>query len=137
MPTFKDDYSFGTNEESKQKGVLEKVFGVTLHHRGGSSTIDYDDGQTFYLELKSRRVKHDQYDTTIIGANKVKFAADNPTRTCWFCWNYTDGIYGLKYDKKVFDTFKHGEYWRGSRPDYHNHAQHVYWIPHSLLTKLA
>jgi hypothetical protein len=134
MASFKGDYDWGTNEEQQQKGLLEKVFGVTLTRRGGSSVLDYDDGNTFYLELKSRRIKHDKYPTAIIGANKVRYAAQKDK--VWFCWNYTDGIYGLKYDKKLFDTFECRDFERGARPDHHNRPQEVYFIPHRHLTKL-
>jgi hypothetical protein len=135
MPTFKGDYEFGTKEEEEKKGLLEKVFGVTLIRRGGSSVLDYDDGNTFYLELKSRRITHNKYPTAILGANKVKYAEGKDK--VWFCWNYTDGIYGLKYDKELFDTFTCGDYERGARADFHNRPQEVYFIPHRHLTKLA
>lgn len=137
MPTFKDDYEFGTHHEEKNIGLISKVFNKNLVRRGGMATMDYDDGGCFYLELKSRRIKHNQYPTTLIGANKVKFAEQDPSRECWFCWNYTDGIWGLKYKKELFDTFEHGEFSRGDRPDHHNRPQEVYWIPHKHLQRLG
>lgn len=136
MATFKSDYAFGMNHEEKNTELLSKVFKKPLIRRGGCATFDYDDGGLLSVELKSRRIRHDAYPTTLIGLNKVEWAASNPTRQCWFCWNYVDGVYGLAYDKDLFDTFSVTEYSRGDRPDYHNRPQKVVWIPREHLTKL-
>jgi len=138
MPTFKEDYSFGVDQEKKTLGLIEKHLSVKLFARGGYATMDFDDGKNLYVELKSRKIRHDKFPTTLIGANKVQFAEQSPSRECWFCWNYTDGVYALKYNKELFDTFEQQhDFCRGDRPDIVNKPQHVYWIPHKHLTKLA
>jgi hypothetical protein len=137
MPTFRSDYAFGTANEKKSHSILENHFNKTLHYRGGSSIFDYDDGATFYLELKSRRIHHDTYDTTIIGANKVEYAKMNPSRTYWFCWNYEDGIYGIQFSNERFDGYEKKLYKRGERPDTKNTPQMCYFIPVSDLIRLS
>lgn len=137
MPTFRSDYAFGTANEKKSHSILETYFNKTLHYRGGSSIFDYDDGATFYLELKSRRIRHDAYATTIIGANKVEVAENNLSRTYWFCWNYEDGIYGITYNKEKFAGYEKKLYSRGDRPDIKNKPQECYFIPVSDLIRLS
>jgi hypothetical protein len=136
MPSMKSDLAFGTANETKHHRILEGIFKKKLIHRGGFAGFDYDDGATFFVELKSRRIAHDKYPTAIIGANKVATAAANPARTYWFCYAYEDGMFGLQYNKELFDTFEKSDYSRGDREDYHNNAQECVFIPYNLLEKL-
>jgi hypothetical protein len=136
IPTLKNDLAFGTANEQAKQTKLEAFFKTKLTHRGGSSTFDYDDGSTLFVELKSRRIPHNKYPTAIIGANKVETAANNPSRQYWFCYAYEDGLYGIEYSKELFDTFEHNDYTRGDRPDYNNKAQSCYFIPSKLLMAL-
>lgn len=142
MATFKTDYTFGIASEEKNKIILESVFNTTFTRRGGMVTFDYDNmdtptkPKTIYAELKTRRVKHNTYSTAIIGANKVWVASQNPNAEYWFVYNYTDGIYGIKYDKDVFDGFNRGDFQRGERSDKIDLPQDCYFIPHESLIKL-
>jgi hypothetical protein len=137
MPTFANDFAFGTTQEKKMHSVLEGHFNKKLNYRGGSASFDYDDGATFYVELKSRTINHDDYPTTLIGANKVAICEANPTREYWFCWNYRDGLYGIKYSKEKFATYECKPYSRGARSDYHNKPQLCYFIPITDLIRLS
>jgi hypothetical protein len=135
MTTLKEDLVFGTTSEEKNQTNLESIFNKKLIYRGKFSAFDFDDGATFFVELKTRRIRHDQYPTALIGANKVEIARNNPTRTYWFVFSYIDGMYGIQYSKE-FDSFEHTDYSRGNREDYHNRPQHTYFIPYKLLNKL-
>lgn len=137
MASLKQDLAFGETSEQTNQRALEVFFNKTLIRRGGYAPFDYDDGATFYVELKTRRIPHDMYPTAIIGGNKVDTAAANPNRTYWFCYAYNDGIYGIQYDKDVFDTFSRSEYARGERSDYHNRPQECVFIPHTSLKRIA
>ena len=136
VPTLKADLAFGEKSEEANTTKLNCIFKKNFIRRGGFSTIDYDDGATFFVELKTRRIKHDRYETALIGGNKVDTARNNPNRTYWFCFNYEDGIFGLEYSKELFDTFERTMYSRGDRPDYHNKPQDTIFIPYKLLKKL-
>jgi hypothetical protein len=136
LPTLKADLKYGSANEQTKLTKLEEFFKTKLVHRGGYSTFDYDDGATLFVELKSRRIPHNKYPTAIIGANKVETAEKNPTRRYWFCYAYEDGMYGIQYNKELFDTFEHTDYTRGDRPDYHNNAQSCYFIPSNCLVPL-
>lgn len=135
MPSLKEDLAYGTKSEEKNQSNLEQLFGKKLIYRGKFAEFDFDDGATFFVELKTRRIPHDMYPTALIGANKVATARNNPNRTYWFCFAYEDGIYGIQYSKE-FDSFDHTDYSRGDRADFHNRPQHTYFIPCGLLKKL-
>ena len=137
MATFASDYSFGTSNELTQQQKLEGYFKTRLERRGGFSCFDYDNGTTLFVELKTRRIKHDQYPTSIIGANKVQIAENNPDKNYWFCYSYLDGIYGIQYSKFLFDTFTKENYQRGNRSDYNDKPQLCYFIPNNLLERLG
>lgn len=136
MPTLKGDLEFGTKNEVTIHSTLENAFKKQLIRRGGYSTFDYDDGGTFFVELKTRRINHDAYPTTLIGANKVSVASHNPSKKYWFCFSYLDGLFGIEYDKELFDTFDNSTYMRGPRPDCNNNVQQCYFIPIEKLQKL-
>lgn len=136
MATFKSDYAFGIKKEIESLDKLNGYFDTKLVYRGGFSTFDYDNGNNVFVELKSRRIRHDQYDTTIIGANKVDSARDNPHNTYWFCFSYEDGLYGIKFEPEKFADFVKDFYRRGDRSDYNNRPQLVYFIPTKELIKL-
>jgi hypothetical protein len=138
--SFASDLAYGTSNEVPTKSILESFFNTTLKQRGGYSVFDYDnvdEGQTMFIELKSRRIPHNLYPTSIIGANKVWTASQNPDRTYWFCYKYTDGIWGIKYDRKLFETFDRSDFSRGERSDFHNHPQECYFIPREHLIPIA
>jgi hypothetical protein len=139
MATFAADYKFGTNNEVKAHEKLEKVFKTSLHHRTEDpfTQFDYDNGSSLFVELKTRRIRHDMYQTAIIGRNKVAIAAANPDKNYWFCYNYSDGLYGIPYDEEKFSKYKMSEYSRGDRSDYHNISQMCYFIPREDLIPLA
>lgn len=137
MPTFKSDYAFGSASEKSVLPTLNAYFNSDLLYRGGNSTFDYDNGSNLFVELKTRRITHDQYPTAIIGANKVDSASKHPEHTYWFVYQYADGLYGVKYDKDLFATFERRSYSRGDRPDFHNRPQECVFLPHKHLTKLA
>jgi len=142
MSTFADDYQFGTAKEIPTLPILENYFNTPLTHRGGYAAFDYDNAalrsnNVLHIDLKSRRIRHDQYPTAIIGANKVEIAEKNPSRTYWFIFKYIDGLYGIKYSKEVFDGLEHSDFSRNDRPDFHNNAQHCYFIPSAMLERIT
>ena len=100
------------------------------------SVMDYtNSNNTTYVELKSRNIPHHKFDTTIIGNNKIAFCTD-PNRSYYFAFNFSDGLYYIKYDKDLFNTFKKDHnYFRYKRDDCVNVVQSVCHIPIKNLTK--
>lgn len=145
MVTQANDLLFGDRKEIEMLPLLR-----TLPHPNAKElskraeayvTLDYCDptGKVF-VELKSRRITHNRYPTAIVGWNKVCDAKAKCGRgaTVFFTWSYLDGVYYLRYDPALFDTFQHqNDYQRGERSDCANPSQHIVLIPHTHLTKLG
>ena len=136
MATQSADLEFGTRNEDTIKNQIEAIAGTPLIKQGGYSVMDYtNDTKTVYVELKTRRIKHDDYPTALIGANKIEFCSD-PEKNYFFVFCYSDGIYYIKYDDSLFNTFERSDnYYRGERDDCINNAQSVFYIPINHLTK--
>ena len=137
MATYANDYVFGRASEDANRTVLENHLSTTLYSQARHDLFDYvDNNSTVYVELKTRRIPHNQYATAIIGENKVNACTD-PEKQYWFAYRYTDGLYIIKYNKTLFDTFERNEeFVRGRRPDSTNNASRVVMIPTSLLTRV-
>lgn len=145
MKTQAADLKFGDRKEVEILPLLK-----TLPHPNAKNlakqsdkyaVMDYcDDTQTVFAELKSRRIRHNQYPTAIIGFNKIREAKKREANGAksFFCWCYSDGVYYLPYDTELFDTFQHEEdYQRGERSDCLNGGQHIVLIPHNHLKRLV
>lgn len=135
MATQVADLAFGTRSEDLIKNQIECIVKTPLTKLGGYSIMDYsNETNTLYVELKTRRIRHDAYATALIGANKIAFCND-PSKEYYFVFCYSDGIYYIKYDKKLFDTFeRRDDYYRGERSDCYNPVQSVVYIPISKLS---
>ncbi len=138
MATQANDYLLGFGSERKCISLLGNFFAKPLYSNGRYAPFDYsDEGKTIFVELKTRRISHDAYPTTIIGANKVAQCTD-PTKQYWFAYCYQDGIYVIQYNKELFDTFENNpEYQRGVRSDTANNSQNVIFIPIHHLVRIA
>lgn len=139
-----DDLTYGDKNETAVLPVLQTLPNPHAKHlrkiTEKFSVLDFKDPEgRLFVELKSRRIKHDKWDTAIVGFNKV---CDAEWKTslgaeCWFAFSYTDGIFAIKYEKEVFDGFARDEdYWRSDRDDCVNKAQHIILIPREKLIRL-
>lgn len=102
----KEDLQFGLNNEQKVMPILENFLNTKLQ-KGTNEYSIYDwwnETKTIFVELKSRRITHNKFDTALIGYNKVQ-QCTNKNINYYFVWLYTDGLYYLKYNKELFDTF--------------------------------
>jgi hypothetical protein len=134
------DRIFGAAGELNVGATLNRQFNTTLERRGGFHTFDYGGslptGRTIELELKTRRICHDQYPTTMIGRNKIEYCT-NPDTDYYFAFNFSDGLYYIKYDKALFATFEcRNDFVRSQRSDCYNPVQSVVYIPNHLLLPL-
>jgi hypothetical protein len=134
--TYRDDKTLGRTSEQRNFLTLEKYLTTTLHHNGEYAVIDYaNPTKTVYVELKTRRIRHNQYPTALIGMNKIKFC-DDPTKQYWFVYSYLDGLFAIKYNKELFDTFEVSNYTRGDRADAIAVENEVMFIPYEHLTQI-
>ena len=137
-PTQKNDIAFGEASEMSNLDILQSYLDTTLERKGGYAVFDFENPtKTVFVELKTRRIRHDTYDTAIIGLNKIAFCDQIEGVQYWIAFCYTDGVYVIKYDKEIFDKFEvRHDYLRGARDDVYNRPQSVVFIPTDLLTKI-
>lgn len=125
-----DDLRFGTDAEKVVVEHLNRGFGKTFTHLGQHSIFDFaDEPKTIFVELKTRRVSSRQYPTTLVGLNKVNYAKENPDRTYYFVFNFTDGIFYIQYNPEVFAKYEVDySFYRSRRADCGNPKQQLVHI---------
>jgi hypothetical protein len=98
------DIKFGLEKEVESITIIQNFFNCgELKKTSKFGIIDFYNS-THYIELKSRRITHDQFDSAIIGKNKIDYFK-RLKQQCYIVYNYIDGIYYIKYEKELFDTF--------------------------------
>ena len=131
MRTFKQDMEYGMNGEgiiqsklSSHFSKMGKITNTKELYKNPYHKYDYEaeDGTTF--ELKTRRVKKNQYPTTIIPSAKI---IKNASHRQFFIFSFLDGIYQIEYSKELFDTFQIGdvEVFRCGRQDFPTPHIHI------------
>lgn len=128
MVNYERDYEWGAESEKEAKKLLEETFGM-LTSGDRYSKFDFWNNK-YNIELKTRKVYKDFYPTTMIQSNKFLYAID---RDLILAFKFTDGIYYIKYEKALFDTFETRLFSR-AKLDW-DKKPHTY-IPVKYLTKL-
>jgi hypothetical protein len=137
VPSKSEDINFGLKSEETNKVTLENFFGCGLKKTGTYDPMDYtDEAKTIYFEMKTRRINHNQYPTALIGKNKVDFCKTS-NATCYFVYVYLDGMFYVKYDPELFDTFVCEDYQRGWRAGGVAPVSPYVFIPYKYLTPLT
>jgi hypothetical protein len=115
MKLFSQDLITGLSNEEIVKMEIEAKWNVKLTHRSKYNPFDFD-GENLLIEVKSRQIAHNQYDTCLIGLNKItlglKLEKENPDLQVFFFWKYTDGIFYAKlgdFEYKINDNYSRGE----------------------------
>jgi hypothetical protein len=108
MASKKQDLEMGKIAEDETIPILNEYFKTTFKKNDNAyGVIDFfNEDKTIYIELKARRLKHNQYETTMIGQNKIKYYKNLKGCSCYLCFKYIDGLYFIKYEKQLFKTFK-------------------------------
>lgn len=94
----------------KQNGI------INITQTDKYSPYDYKiklNNKIIYLELKTRTIKREQYDTTILAVNKIEFFIDIPKRNKIFYAIFgflteTNNMkyYYIKYDEDLFNSYE-------------------------------
>ena len=103
--SLKSDIEFGNKAEIEVIKALRVHFGENIIKNTYRFAI-YDakckETNTHY-EIKARRCAMNSYPTTIIPCSKI--AKKEEKDNLIFVFLFTDGLYYIKYDPKVFETF--------------------------------
>jgi hypothetical protein len=130
------DLKFGLSAEKDVMPIINRYFNdQAVPYDDVYSTQDLHSCMNVY-ELKSRNIRHNEYKTAIIGCNKAVLQPQDIGKNLYFLFNYTDGLYYIKYDKEVFDTFNKRMFCRNARNDCLDKSSAVYDIPIDKLTKI-
>ena len=136
--SFNNDLNFGLEKELEIIDILKLNFDDEVDIRNTKDIYNdefyiYDfeakSGTTF--ELKSRRVKKNDYPTTIVPVSKVR----DTDKKQLFIFNFTDACCSIEYDKEVWSKFliKDVSTWRFGKIDI---PKPHYHIPVNLLEDL-
>lgn len=132
MRSFRQDYVFGKGKEDELLPTISAFFKDTIQ-KATSRFSKYDfigqNGTTY--ELKSRTCDVSKFPTTLFPKSKVG-TNDNQI----FLFNFTNGLYYIKYDPDIFDTIKTTLFKRQARVDFNDKPQYYYEIPVELLKKV-
>tara|TARA_R110000868_G_scaffold105239_2_gene289504 strand:+ start:12787 stop:13185 length:399 start_codon:yes stop_codon:yes gene_type:complete len=132
MRSFKSDYSYGKKSENN---IIEKI---NIYFKDNIKAIskqtevyDYEGDLNIY-ELKSRTNTYKAYDTTLLGYNKII----DKDKDQIFLFSFTDGLYYIKYDEELFNTFEKKMFVRNQRSDYNDKLKLYIFIPIDKLIKI-
>ena len=104
---FKDDLKLGNDGESELKPIIEKMFDTQFLFTEKSHNWDFIDADNkIYVELKTRRIKHNKYNTLYFSYAKKRFIDKNPNYDYYVFFKCLDGIYYFKYSEdKIFTSY--------------------------------
>ncbi len=121
--TFAGDYKFGTESEATVIDKLHTIDPTLVKTEDKYAPFDYE-GNTCFVELKTRRNKKDTYPTTMVSNSKVECAKKNPNRDYYFAFQFEDGLYYIKYDEQTFSKYevKQGGRFDRGRPELNNYC---------------
>jgi hypothetical protein len=99
------DLKFGLEKETECIDTITTFFKCgELKKSSKYGVIDFYN-KTHYFELKSRRNKYLAFPTTICGINKIDYFK-KLKQECYLLFNFTDGLYYIKYDPNIFNNFE-------------------------------
>ena len=115
------DLNFGFKSEEEIHSILEELFGNLLRSKRNPEMGEYYEfdkyNEDFFIEVKTRRIKHDKYPTLFFGENKL-IKGDELLKKCphlriFYLWRCNDGIYGWEHRSSEYDVCKRGRCDRG------------------------
>ena len=131
--TFVADYQFGKTLEERVLTKICRFFNEEIHPTTNFCQWDFECENAIY-ELKSRNVSSTTYEDVMIGYNKIQ--PFNNKKPQYFLFNYTDGLFFIKYDEELFMDFELKIFKREGRTDYNDKTQVVCHIPRKYLIKI-
>lgn len=106
MYRLKKDIQFGLEQECKIINNIKVFFNDNNVVKDNDRYAPFDFiGDDCLYELKSRRVSHNTYPTTIFPKHKLD-KTDNSNKKRILLFSFEDGLYYIEYDNDLFKTFK-------------------------------
>lgn len=134
MRTVQDDLKFGYNNENDIINLLNStfsdVFKNTKELYGAYHNYDFEGSNGKKIEMKSRRVRYNDFPTTIIPVHKCK----NVNAPNLFVFQFIDGVYYIEYDEIKFNDYEIKNIVSNRQNKFENKPH--YFIPIQNLTKM-
>ena len=132
MNKHKEDLKFGLDAENIVEEELKKYFKGVKKKKVKNDPFDYDIDNGV-IELKSRRINHDKYETLFFGKNKYDkgLCYQSEGMRVYYVFNCLDGIYYWEQREDECFHKKGGRFDRG-RPE----VQLLTNVPTEYLKKL-
>jgi hypothetical protein len=117
----KNDLNFGFKSEDEIHSILEEQFGTLLETKSNPEMGKYYEfdkyNEKYIIEIKTRRIKHNQFISLFFGENKL-IKGDEILNKCphlriFYLWRCNDGIYGWEHRSSEFEICKRGRCDRG------------------------
>lgn len=118
-----EDLRFGFLSEEQSHEYLETVFGKLLNTKDNKKFGKYFEfdkyNENYFIEMKTRRIPHNRYDSLFFGVNKLdkgdEILKENPNLRIFYLWRCEDGIYGWEHRSTDFEICNRGRWDRGRR----------------------
>jgi hypothetical protein len=141
MLSYTEDKFYGLNNEIKYLNILSNYFKTTFKkYDSDYSLLDFYSPDKKYLEMKSRRINHNQYPTAILNTHKIEEFNNriniNNDSKLYIVYIYLDGIYYIEYNKEIFNKFETKNFKRNERNGIVDTLNFCYFIPTNLLIKI-
>lgn len=117
----RNDLNFGFKSEEEIHAILEEEFGTLLRSSKNPEMGKYYEfdkyNEDYFIEVKTRRIKHNQYPSLFFGNNKL-IKGDEILKKCphlriFYLWKCNDGIYGWEHKSTEYTIEKRGRCDRG------------------------
>ena len=117
----KNDLNFGFKSEEEIHVILEEEFGKLLRSSKNPEMGKYYEfdkyNEDYFIEVKTIRIKHNQYPSLFFGNNKLikgdELLKKNPNLRIFYLWRCNDGIYGWEHKSSEYTIEKRGRCDRG------------------------
>ena len=130
---FNKDYEFGRQSETTVLDTIRTFFNDSTITPSTDKFDRYDfTGAGCKYELKTRRLTRNRFASTMLPLGKL--LSENPENNI-FLFQFTDGLYYIRYDKETFSAFNVAPFCRQDRAGFDAEQDYIY-IPVNLLTKI-
>ena len=115
------DMRFGSQSETDIHPILEEHFGILKNTKDLAQYgrhFEFDKvNDEYFIEIKTRRINHNQYDSLYFGKNKFlkgnELLQENPELRVFYLWKCYDGIFGWEHDSSPYSIKMQGRCDRG------------------------
>jgi len=118
---------FGLKSENDNIKLISSFFNQDFKKTSLYHPIDFI-SDTHYLEIKTRTVDYNRHPTTLLPLSKINYIKRHP-KPAIFVFIFTDNIYYINYDEKLFESFEIKEYARAPRTGIIDKPTQYIYIP--------